>query len=310
MGVVLGTAALLIEHFGSNPARGRLLQLGRQDIFFSRRALEMLLEKHRFRPANRQQLDALPNLDQPLDDRQFFGIFGFESIEALDYGGFHADIDFDMNAERLPEAWRGRYGAVFDGGTMEHVFHVPNFLANTGDLLAPGGVALHMNPASNSVEHGFYSFSPCLYYEYYLSNKYKLHSCTLIDLGTRLRPIRMRAYSYLPPLARDLLDGYLPGNIHWVWCVAEKTAESTRGAVPQQGFYRGLWEEENAGKRVPAISPAVAAAGPSLISRVKAFIKARPRLENTVRRRTVPVVRMQRILETRWMLRRLGRRIP
>jgi hypothetical protein len=307
MGVVRGTAALLIEHYAAHPARGRLLQLGRQEIFFSRRELDHMLAARGFQPANRRQLDAMDSRHRPLTDVEFFGIFGFDCIESLDFGGYgEASLEFDMNQEVLPEQWRGRYHAVFDGGTMEHVFHVPNFLRNVGDLLAPGGCALHMNPASNSVDHGFYCFSPCLYYEYYLANKYEIRSCALIDLGTRLRPIRMRAYSYLPPIARNLLDGRLNGHVHWVWCAAEKRADSTRGRIPQQGFYQGLWREEAEAAASPSASPG-AEPGGSILLRVKRFVKSQPGLSQAVRKHGLPVLRMHELRQARSVLGRLSR---
>src|SRR5262249_42261248 len=224
---------------------------------------------------------------------------GFSSIEALDSGGFDgASIAYDMNADCLPHHYEGAFDVVFDGGTMEHVFHIPNFLKNVFQLLAVGGRIIHCNPTSNCVDHGFYSFSPCFYSQYYRANGFRLNRCLLLNLGSRVIPgDRITAYDYLPTIPRRILDGYLPRHIHYVYFVATKTAESTYDRTPQQNFGEERWE-----------------IGPEMEHRhylepIKAWLKSRPAFERTARKWSLPLTRFGRIVQTRSFLRRRTHRL-
>ncbi|MEJ0068059.1 MAG: hypothetical protein WDO24_04265 [Pseudomonadota bacterium] len=183
----------------------------------------------------------------------------------------------------------------------------PNFLKNVFELLRVGGRVVHVCPASNAVDHGFYSFSPCLFYEFYRTNGWRIDSCQLLDFGTKLLPIRMTAYDYVPPIPRDALDGYLRGTVHYTFFVATKTAESRCDAIPQQNFYQDLWDgPRDAGS---SVVPPVRTA-PRLLDAAKAAIKRHDGIERAARRYGLPLLRAARILQARRRLGRVGRRIP
>jgi SAM-dependent methyltransferase len=307
MGILRGIAGLMIEAHQRQPFDGRLLQLGRQEIFFSAHDLERIAARRGFTPANASVLDAIEDRRRALTDQEFFGAFGFDAVAAADYSDFDgAELVYDMNRNDLPAAHRGAYDCVVDGGTMEHVFHAPNFLANVFELLRVGGRIVHVCPASNAVDHGFYSFSPCLFYEFYKANGWHIDACKLLDFGTKLLPIRMTAYDYVPPISRDLLDGYLRGTVHYTFFVATKLAESRGDRIPQQTFYQDLWDGADAPAQAGAPRPARA---PSLLGACKAALKSSPAIDQAVRRYGLPVIRAARILSARRHLSRVGRRI-
>jgi hypothetical protein len=89
------------------------------------------------------------------------GAVAIDSVDASDYEG--ATIMHDLNRE-VPADLRGRYSAVIDAGTLEHVFNVPMALANCMWLLRVGGRFLAMTPCNNYMGHGFYQFSPELFW--------------------------------------------------------------------------------------------------------------------------------------------------
>ncbi len=301
MGILRGIAALMIDEHQARPFSGRLLQLGRQEIFFSADELAHLAARRGFTPANRGALDAIEDRRRPLTDREFFAGFGFAGIAAADYSDFDdAELVYDMNRDDLPAAHRGAYDCVVDGGTMEHVFHAPNFLANVFALLTVGGRVVHVCPASNAVDHGFYSFSPCLFYEFYKANGWRIDACKLLDFGTKLLPIRMTAYDYVPPLPREALDGYLPGTVHYTFFVATKLPASRGDAIPQQNFYQDLWTGADPGDAAAGSAPPPS----GLMSALKAAIKRNPAVDRTVRSYGLPLLRAARIVQAR---RRLGR---
>jgi SAM-dependent methyltransferase len=116
-----------------------------------------------------------------LSREALFTTLGFSSVEALDISRFDgAEIEFDLNSAALPEALAGRFGAVFDHGTMEHVFHIPNCLANIHGMLKPGGRVVHTNPASNQIDQGFYMFSPTFFHDFYSANGWEIRTLQLV----------------------------------------------------------------------------------------------------------------------------------
>ncbi|MBV8167341.1 MAG: hypothetical protein JO021_11145, partial [Alphaproteobacteria bacterium] len=103
MGILRGIAGLMIEAHQRQPFHGTLLQLGRQEIFFSAHDLERIAAQRHFTPANLYALDAIDDPRRPLTDLEFFGAFGFSSIAAADYSAFdNAELVYDMNRDDLP----------------------------------------------------------------------------------------------------------------------------------------------------------------------------------------------------------------
>ena len=107
-------------------------------------------------------------LDSGGDPRAYFSRLDFSTLQALDISDFEgADHIFDLNEDELPERLVSQFDAVFNGGTLEHVFHVPNALTSITRMLRPGGVVVHVLPCNGWVNHGFYQISPTLMFDYY-----------------------------------------------------------------------------------------------------------------------------------------------
>jgi hypothetical protein len=97
------------------------------------------------------------------DHLSFFSRLGFTAAESLDVSSHEgAQHIFDLNEDRLPAHLVGRFSAVLNGGTLEHVFHVPNALSSMTAMLEPHGYVIHLLPCNGYVDHGFYQISPTL----------------------------------------------------------------------------------------------------------------------------------------------------
>lgn len=110
-----------------------------------------------------------------------FGANEVVSLDASDYDG--ATLIHDLN---LPLSPQRRFSAVLDFGTLEHVFNVPVALSNLIALCRDGGVLLHALPANNWCGHGFYQFSPELFFSLY--SEKRGFSGTLVYLVETSRP--------------------------------------------------------------------------------------------------------------------------
>ena len=83
------------------------------------------------------------------------------SIDASAYEG--AAVVHDMNLP-IPEDLKHAFSLVIDAGTLEHIFNFPTAIKSCMEMVAEGGHLLLMTPANNFTGHGFYQFSPELFF--------------------------------------------------------------------------------------------------------------------------------------------------
>lgn len=253
MGIARGMARLLIEEAKSRPFNGTVLQLGRQDIYFSMDELNEWATKHNqpiSPPADIRYVKNPWTGKNCIDDQTFFSSLGFSAVQSCDHSSYeNATHVFDLN-DSVPTNLKNTFDVIFDGGTLEHVFHLPNVLKNIHELLKPGGRIIHASPTSNFVDHGFYMFSPTFFHDYYAANRYKIESAFIFEL-TNQEQKPWHIYTYKPGAFNYLSTGGWNGNMLGTFFVATKAQDATSGIVPQQGFYQSLWKGD-AGQAAPA----------------------------------------------------------
>jgi len=111
---------------------------------------------------------------------EFFHGCGFVEVNSLDITDEEgADIIHDMN-KLVPDSLLNNFDFIFDGGTMEHVFDTRMFLCNCVKMLRVGGIVHHGNPLNNWVNHGFYQFSPALYFAFYKANYFSIEQLSFV----------------------------------------------------------------------------------------------------------------------------------
>ena len=58
-----------------------------------------------------------------------FEALGFDTVHSFDYSDYEGATSLlDLNSGVVPDSAVGQYDVVFDSGTIEHVFYVPNSL--------------------------------------------------------------------------------------------------------------------------------------------------------------------------------------
>jgi SAM-dependent methyltransferase len=256
MGFTLPGAKIFMELGVSHPFSGRVLQLGRQDISFAQDVLEKAADQVGFQllPADPEPLvqnTFLPDSPFVISDTYFFKRMGFNEVDSLDVSNFeNPSIIFDLNLSRIPDKYNNAFDVVIDGGTIEHVFHLPNVLKNISDFLRPGGIAVHTSPVHNFYEHGFYMFNPTFFHDFYAVNNFEIVTSQLI----RFDPNRNRSQFqriFLLPRQRALQDlarvGSLDGRCYAIFFAARKTSESQGTIIPQQSAYLEKWPDVRGG---------------------------------------------------------------
>jgi hypothetical protein len=247
MGIPRGTARLLLDEAKARPFSGSVLLLGRGSVYFD------VAELERWAAEQEVTLAAVPEIELSHDpalaatgclaDRTLFRRLGFGEVRALDVSPWEgAEIVHDLNRP-VPDELAGRFDAVFEAGTIQHVFDTPAVLANLHRLLRVGGRAIHgMAPSSNHVDHGFHMFSPTLFHDFYTANRWRIDAFYLCEFvaawaGGRFVSRPWTIYRYEPGALDHLAYGGFGGRQLALFVVATKTAESTADAVPQQSWF-------------------------------------------------------------------------
>lgn len=89
---------------------------------------------------------------------------GAKDVHSFDFSAYEGATHLhDMNREVSPEI-KEQYSTVLDGGSLEHVFNFPVAIKNCMEMLRIGGYYMGITPANNFMGHGFYQFSPEMYF--------------------------------------------------------------------------------------------------------------------------------------------------
>jgi len=121
------------------------------------------------------------------------GYFGATKVDSLDNSAYEQATHIHNMNEPLPAALSGKYDTVIDGGSLEHIFNAPQALKNCSVLCKPGGQILHILPANNFCGHGFWQFSPELFFSLYSdANGYAETEVFIADLSDTARWYRVK----------------------------------------------------------------------------------------------------------------------
>jgi len=178
-----------------------------------------------------------------MNDQIYFRQLGFRSVTSMDAHPFEACTRvFDMNNHGVPEDLKGAFDVSMDLGTIEHVFHLPNFLLNDFQMLKLGGLAFHLAPMNNFANHGFYQISPTLLNDFYQANGFEILERHILKIfgdhwSDRLETYALAEQQYVAPLAR------LDNEFYYSAILVRKTTRSTGDHIAQQYAYaQGAWK--------------------------------------------------------------------
>ena len=160
-------------------------------------------------------------------------------VDSWDYSDYEgashiADMNKPLN-ERL-----SAYDTVIDGGSLEHVYNAPQALLNVSELCRDGGQILHILPGNNFCGHGFWQFSPELFFSLYCeSNGY---ADTRIFLASEYRTDTW--YEVMKPEhgQRANVISFTPT---FVLCRTVKAGKFRHDSI-QQSDYLHIWQQSEA----------------------------------------------------------------
>ena len=249
MGISLSQARLLIRQAKRSAFKGAVLQLGRQNIGFSESQLQLIAIEEGFTLYKVGEVEQSTQLIEKvnLSDIRFFNLLGFTSVNSLDINDFEgASIIHDLNIPmETDSSIYNFFDLVFDGGTMEHIFHTPNFLINCCNLLKVNGRIIHAVPI-DLFNHGFYNFSSTLFEDFYAVNNFEVEDILVIrkNYFNNTQWSSCVSANGNSQFIRSLYGGIFDGANHLLFVVVTKKIISTSDKIPMQGYYVNLHDKK------------------------------------------------------------------
>jgi SAM-dependent methyltransferase len=198
----------------------------------------------------RQHLDVAPSVVEKIVGRPFAGYaddllrhMGATTLDTYDHSDYEqATHIHDMNLP-LPDHLKGRYSLVIDGGSLEHVFNFPQALKNCMEMVKPGGHFMALTITNNFSGHGFYQFSPELFYNALTpDNGYSVQSMLACEDSAFARVYAVRS----PDEVKDRVT-LINGRPTYLMVLAKRILEvEPFKAAPQQSFYVNAWDSKKA----------------------------------------------------------------
>lgn len=174
MGINYSTIRLIARTMKDLKLSGSCITLGVQGVEGRYSDIKRILIEQSYNPRELKETeivyDAITQFGNSLHQDSFFKMLGFSKVDSLDYfSDQNPTYVMDLNEPLKQDLWN-QYDMVYEGGTLEHCFNIKEVFSNITRLLKVGGRVVHHVPMTGWVNHGFYQFSPGLFYDFYSAN--------------------------------------------------------------------------------------------------------------------------------------------
>ena len=244
MGLARAAVHLLMTEAAKRPFVGSVATLGRQHVYLTRDEVSELAARYQVSLRSIPlELHREPILSKQgfVSDDWLLRSLGFDEIVRIDYSDYEScEVILDLNDPSTPANLLQRFDVILDSGTLEHVFDFAAGLRHCVRMVRTGGRVIHLTPASNCVEHGFYSVSPTLYADFYAASGFDVNRVWMCEIPLDLPRGVWNVYDYLGSPERFISLGQLSSQIWFAFSVA--TAQiGAESRIPQQWIYTQTW---------------------------------------------------------------------
>jgi SAM-dependent methyltransferase len=273
MGIDIEAARFLLASRQDGASFQRCATLGRQNYFLGNQETAALLREFGLTP------EYCPKLFSEKYSRfryseAFWEMMGAQEVEIVDASDFEGGAHTHVHDLNLPIAdhLKERFDAVCDFGTLEHVFNFPIAIRNCLEMVKPGGRFIAQTPANNYFGHGFYQFSPELFFRILTDkNGFQLEIMIAVEYGPRRRWFAVADPESIK--ARVSLTNSFPVML---FVRARKTGKlPTVMTAPQQSDCVAMWTQQASPAQKGVIDRF---ASPKLIRLKQALLETTPRL--------------------------------
>ncbi|MGK2915030.1 MAG: hypothetical protein ACSLE5_11395 [Porticoccaceae bacterium] len=243
MGISLNHARLLIAAGRAGVNYRNTLMIGRQQMRLSTQTTGVLSP---LLPPSGTAATTSTLIDDRGYAEPFFHRLGAVLVDSLDVNAYEdATILHDMN-DPLPAEMTRQFSAVLDGGSLEHVFNFPQALQNALNLVEVGGHYLAFTPTNNFLGHGFYQFSPELFFRVLTpDNGFALERVILFFKGEQAKLYAVKDPATIPGYHKKVRKTLtsLPREAAYLFVQARKLAHHPRlSRHPQQSNDEQHWQ--------------------------------------------------------------------
>ena len=222
----------------------RTITLGRQVIYKSQQIDFAELFRRYFgnEPASGKYKDFLNTINknsciEKYAD-EFFHLLGATELDSCDYSDYEgATIIHDMQVP-IPADLKNKYTCVFDGGLLEHVYNFPIAMKNAMGMVSIGGHLVLSTPGNNFFGHGFYQFSPELFYSVLVEENGFTNTRIYCNDGDKWylikNPREILSRTEVSPYWQDAL----------LYVVSKKIADTPDDFTAYQSDYESIWGKE------------------------------------------------------------------
>lgn len=140
----------------------RTATIGRQELHLSRDDLRTNLLEFGYTEAAYKANDLMGKAGGFAEP--FLEALGAIEIRSFDSSAYEGATNIHDFNSPIEESFKHRFTAVIDAGTLEHIFNFPVAIRNCMEMVEVGGHFIGITPANNFLGHGFYQFSPELFF--------------------------------------------------------------------------------------------------------------------------------------------------
>lgn len=232
------TSMLTIEYAKKNYGAdlSHTLTLGRQFRAFTKKEFRKYLPQYASLSEEKLEKD----FQSPYAEEVFQDMYGHKLYSLDGFAHEDPDIVWDLN-EPVPAEMEESCNCIIDGGTMEHVFHVPQLVSNCLRMLKPGGFYISMVPTNNFNGHGLYQFSPDFFYSVFTgANGMKIRDVFIVKFSAKNKVWRINS----SPAATGERIQFDVNTQTEIYVIAEKIGPTPEKLSAQQTDYEEGWYEE------------------------------------------------------------------
>lgn len=190
MGILKSDIELICKQkkITKNLFKGNTLVIGQQAIYANEFECKNIILKHNIKFIDNFKNEKKTNIKHFTNENAdninssfFFTLLGSNNVNHLDVSKYeNADIILDLN-KKVPNKYKNKFDNIIDFGTIEHVYNTPILLFNYIKMLKKNGFLIILTRSSNSIDHGFFSFSPTFFHDFFPINGFKILNTYLLE---------------------------------------------------------------------------------------------------------------------------------
>ncbi len=180
-------------------------------------------------------------------DLFFTELLGVRNLQVLDNSNYEgAGLVHDLNLT-IPKNLENSFDVIVDSGTFEHVFNFPVAISNCMKMLKVGGTLFICTPTNNYMGHGFYQFSPEVFFRILdKDNGFEIKNAILVKHPYPAAELssNQKMYDVIDPNLIRQRGGLMSKFPALIMIEAKKISDTEIfKKYPQQSDYSTLWNK-------------------------------------------------------------------